>query len=124
MAYEKQTWETGQVITAEKLNHMEDGIEGASNNVFMINVTTGDSVISTDVSFNDIKNAMESGKIITFAPFEVVIQGTALITGLAFCGIAFDGTSYSCFAIGGSPEATFIFGSSTPDGILQQVTGQ
>lgn len=28
MSYEKQTWETGQVITAEKLNHMEDGIGG------------------------------------------------------------------------------------------------
>lgn len=29
MAYEKQTWTTGEVITAEKLNHMEDGIAGA-----------------------------------------------------------------------------------------------
>lgn len=27
MAYEKQTWKTGDVITAEKLNHMEDGIK-------------------------------------------------------------------------------------------------
>lgn len=26
MAYTKQTWECGDVITAEKLNHMEDGI--------------------------------------------------------------------------------------------------
>lgn len=26
MAYEKQTWETGELITADKLNHMEDGI--------------------------------------------------------------------------------------------------
>lgn len=26
MAYVKQTWATGDVITAEKLNHMEDGI--------------------------------------------------------------------------------------------------
>lgn len=26
MAYEKQTWETGDTITAAKLNHMEDGI--------------------------------------------------------------------------------------------------
>ena len=26
MAYEKQTWKTGDVITEEKLNHMEDGI--------------------------------------------------------------------------------------------------
>lgn len=28
MAYVKNTWETGDVITAEKLNHMEDGIAG------------------------------------------------------------------------------------------------
>lgn len=28
--YEKQTWENGDVITAEKLNHMEDGIKGVS----------------------------------------------------------------------------------------------
>lgn len=27
MAYEKQTWDTGDVITAEKLNHIEAGIE-------------------------------------------------------------------------------------------------
>lgn len=30
MAYEKQTWECGETITADKLNHMEDGIEEAS----------------------------------------------------------------------------------------------
>lgn len=29
MAYEKQTWTTGDVITQEKLNHMEDGIANA-----------------------------------------------------------------------------------------------
>ena len=29
MAYEKQTWTTGEVITANKLNHIEDGIGGA-----------------------------------------------------------------------------------------------
>ena len=27
MSYEKHTWETGELITAEKLNHMEEGIE-------------------------------------------------------------------------------------------------
>jgi len=27
MTYVKQTWQTGDVITAEKLNHIEDGIE-------------------------------------------------------------------------------------------------
>lgn len=29
MSYEKQTWVNGEVITANKLNHMEDGIHGA-----------------------------------------------------------------------------------------------
>lgn len=29
MSYTKQTWTTGETITATKLNHMEDGIEAA-----------------------------------------------------------------------------------------------
>lgn len=29
MAYDKYTWQTGEVITQEKLNHMEQGIENA-----------------------------------------------------------------------------------------------
>lgn len=31
MAYDKQTWVTGEVITANKLNHMEDGIANAGS---------------------------------------------------------------------------------------------
>lgn len=31
MSYEKQTWECGETITADKLNHMEEGIENASS---------------------------------------------------------------------------------------------
>ena len=31
MTYEKQTWTNGDVITAEKLNHMEDGIKDNEN---------------------------------------------------------------------------------------------
>lgn len=30
MAYEKQTWQTVDTITADKLNHMEDGINNSS----------------------------------------------------------------------------------------------
>ena len=31
MSYSKQTWETGDTVTADKLNHMEDGIQTADN---------------------------------------------------------------------------------------------
>lgn len=40
MSYEKQTWQTGETITAQKLNHMEDGIGNNSggNNWLTINI--------------------------------------------------------------------------------------
>ena len=36
MAYEKQTWQNGDTITAEKLNHMEDGIENSSGYKYIV----------------------------------------------------------------------------------------
>lgn len=39
MNYEKQTWVNGDVITAEKLNHMEDGIGGSSLEPLTITIT-------------------------------------------------------------------------------------
>ncbi len=67
MAYEKQTWANGDLITAEKLNHMEDGIDESSLiEDFKITLTT-DSVASyanpvVDKSFSEIKDAYDSGK--------------------------------------------------------------
>lgn len=34
MSYEKQTWATGDIVTADKLNHMEDGIAAGGGSVF------------------------------------------------------------------------------------------
>lgn len=39
MNYTKQTWTNGDVITAEKLNHMEDGIGGSSIEPLTITIT-------------------------------------------------------------------------------------
>lgn len=36
MSYEKQTWVTGETITAEKLNHMEDGIAGSGKALYIV----------------------------------------------------------------------------------------
>ncbi len=43
MAYDKQTWETGEVISAERLNHMEDGIAeaGSSSGGGLTNMVNG-----------------------------------------------------------------------------------
>lgn len=58
MAYTKQTWTTGDTITASKLNHMEDGIaEGGGGGALI--VTEVDSTL--DKTFAEIYNALSSG---------------------------------------------------------------
>lgn len=54
MAYEKQVWENGQVITSEMLNYIEDGI------------STIDNVVTTDTEkvklIDQIKSDLEALK--------------------------------------------------------------
>lgn len=54
MAYEKQVWENGQVITSEMLNHIEDGI------------STIDKVVTADTEkvklIDQIKSDLEALK--------------------------------------------------------------
>lgn len=82
MAYEKQTWITGEIITQEKLNHMEDGIENASDsgsgnyeikvlNNGDYNTSPGNSKKITGFSIdktngNEIKNAFLNGQEVFF----------------------------------------------------------
>ena len=51
MAYEKNTWVNGDTITAEKLNHMEDGIAeggGSSSGPLIVNLSYTESEHSFD----------------------------------------------------------------------------
>ena len=59
MSYTKQNWQTGDVITANKLNHIEDGIDIIPDiRVVNIEVSTSDmidfTVQSVDQSFETI----------------------------------------------------------------------
>lgn len=69
MAYEKQTWTTGEVITAEKLNHMEDGIGGSESSGETNGGATrisglGTSLIKIDKSWNELNNMAKTGLVI------------------------------------------------------------
>ena len=54
MSYEKQTWKTGDIITSEGLNHIEDGIEGVETE--MAPVTTYTESNSKTYSCNYANN--------------------------------------------------------------------
>lgn len=63
MAYEKHTWENGEVITAEKLNHLEGGVEANSEEIFW--VTFGGTLPASptcDKTYQEIADAMAAGK--------------------------------------------------------------
>lgn len=60
MAYVKTTWQTGDVITAEKLNNMEGGIE-AHDSIIILGVYDADT-ITFDISAADMFSAIEAGK--------------------------------------------------------------
>ena len=79
MSYEKKEWQTGEVITAEKLNHIENGI---NSNIFIVNiiieeetvvratnetmlrVTPATTTMKLDKTWQEIYDAIEDGKIV------------------------------------------------------------
>ena len=60
MSYTKQTWATGDVITASKMNHMEDGI--ASGGAYVFRSTGSPRVL--DKTFAEIKDMIEAGVVL------------------------------------------------------------
>ena len=70
MSYTKQTWQNGDVITAEKLNHMEGGIENAGGNTqpLIIPYTWNNDteLYETETTFGEVRQAFESGRIVLF----------------------------------------------------------
>lgn len=64
MAYEKNTWETGDIVTSAKLNHMEDGIAGAGGTLviggFSYN-NYGNILGTSDKTWQEIDDALAAG---------------------------------------------------------------
>lgn len=63
MAYTPTEWETGDVITAAKLNNMEQGIEDASSQSMPVNVLSDlvNMVFYLDKTYSEIKRALLAG---------------------------------------------------------------
>lgn len=69
MSYEKHTWETGETITAEKLNNLEDGVASGGVGIFVVNDING----TLDATWNQIyQEIIANNKII----FVVVYSGS------------------------------------------------
>lgn len=69
MAYEPKTWQCGEVVTANDLNHIERGIAEASEGEggtepLIVNVTENDGNFYMDKTFGEIRVAFLSGRTV------------------------------------------------------------
>lgn len=90
MTYEKQTWVNGDVITAEKLNHMEDGIaSGGSGGVLVVSTVYDDDSGKTylNKTFEEVKNFMLSGGMIWLSNYGelVFVEGLEGDPDIFYC---------------------------------------
>ena len=63
MAYEKQTWVTGEVITKEKLNHIEDGIANSGGGSEALLVGFDMLLNKFDKTWNEINTAFSNRQL-------------------------------------------------------------
>lgn len=71
MAYVKQTWETGQTITADKLNHIEDGVANSGGFLITANYDADLNKTILDKTWKEIKDMMGAGvACVIFEPYD------------------------------------------------------
>lgn len=76
MAYTPTEWQTGDVVTAEKLNKIEGGIEECSSNTSSVSglvetsIDTQEDVMTINKSFNDLVAITQAGVLPFFSMLE------------------------------------------------------
>ena len=62
--YERRTWETGETITADKLNHMEEGIKNAGNaSYYELDLTAHTAIYGKENAEINVTEFVEAEKI-------------------------------------------------------------
>ena len=112
MSYTKQTWSTGDTVTAAKLNHMEDGIAeagGGSSGGGVLVVHDVDGTL--DKTYSEI---LQGG----FGVIETVSEEEAWYYPILAVYAAPDGTEYNVFAATGGIDtiSQIKYSTSSADG--------
>lgn len=65
MAYEKQTWVDGEIVSSEKLNHIERGLDDHSSSILMEGIEyKNNNIKQLSRTWNAIHEAFETERII------------------------------------------------------------
>lgn len=108
MAYDKQTWQTGDTVTSAKLNHMEDGIASVGGDVLIVNATETDTATVLDRTWEEIHGASVA-VIVLDSPMMGKVTQLVTLTGGA-------GGTYVVKALNAMSDEVFLdtFTASSP----------
>ena len=129
MSYSKQTWATGDTVTAEKLNHMEDGIEGAgggggAGGMAVIPLEMSGTDTQTSLTWSEIKDIVESGNAAVLR-FSYEEEGFFQIMDYHVINVMLESGTYSISAIFSEDELVggviFIANSANSKAVMQAV---
>lgn len=69
--YEKTTWQSGDIVTAEKLNNIEGGIEDLANRIVFLNFVNDSKVVDgsftegyVDISAQELYDIIDGGNAV------------------------------------------------------------
>ena len=113
MSYTPTNWQTGDIVTADKLNKLENGV-ASGGMLITISQSGGDTVL--DKNYTEIKTAIESG-IFPFALMEDEEGSTVICT---VCNYAFIEDAYGVILHSDLLQKIMPFTSDTADGVLKQ----
>lgn len=124
MAYEPTNWVCGDIVTADKLNNMEEGIQealtccesgGGTSEPLIVNVTKPDpnyAYYVLDKTYNEILEVVQSGKLVY----------CNVPTGENYSGLERGLSSLGCIGVNGDNYAVKFnynaFNSESADGEL------
>lgn len=122
MSYTPTEWETGDVVTAEKLNKLEQGVANSGGSGLIVGTTFSDNVLTFDKTYKQIHDALLDGTSVvvqmpnTNTDWEGFWYPNELI-GISRVFVAEN--SMYCVVLGGGDLSGYTFGSSTETGTLE-----
>lgn len=125
MAYTPTTWATGDIVTAEKLNKLEQGVEGAGGSLVATGtyraatgaVSGADYEMSLNKTYAQIEAAMEAGQSVMISVPESYPAVSYAVAGhYAIVSVECVNDVYYVYGFVGANPTTFE--SATEDGEL------
>ena len=110
MAYEPNTWKSGDIVTSAKMNHIEEGIANAGPLVVeMVREDTTATIIGKTAG--EILDAMKAGQPVVVTEF--IEDELDIASPCVYCG--FDGDAYFMAIIGYLSKEPMEFSADGPD---------